>query len=442
MTSARKRRVIIAGAGGRDFHNFNCVFRNDAGTQVVCFTATQIPGIDGRMYPPGLSGPLYPDGIPIESEERLIPLVLEHDVDEVVLSYSDLSFEYVMTFASRVTAAGADFRLIGSRDTMLPSRAPVISICAVRTGCGKSQTTRKVATLLRAAGKRVVAVRHPMPYGDLMRQRVQRFATMEDMDLHRCTIEEREEYEPHIKSGVIVYAGVDYDGILREAEKEADVILWDGGNNDLPFYKSNLEIVVADPLRLGHERTYYPGASNVMRAHAVVINKAATAGAAAVGRLRDSIHRVNPKATIVEAASPILVDGGEAIRGKRVLCVEDGPTVTHGEMGYGVAVLAAERYGAAEIVDPRPFARGDLINVFAKYRHLEKALPAVGYGEEQVRDLAASIEATPCDMVLIGTPIDLRRVIDFQKPAARVEYELQEIGRPDLSDVLREKGFL
>jgi predicted GTPase len=435
------RKVIIAGAGGRDFHNFNCVYRDDPAEKVVAFTATQIPGIDQRRYPPELAGPYYPEGIDIVPEEQLEALIDEHDIDEVVLSYSDLPFEYVMTFASRVIAAGADFKLIGARKTLIKSSVPVISVCAVRTGCGKSQTTRKIAGLLSEAGKRVVAIRHPMPYGNLVKQRVQRFADLSDLDKHECTIEEREEYEPLINAGVIVMAGVDYAAILAEAEKEADIVLWDGGNNDLPFYKPDYEIVVADPLRLGHEQTYYPGASNVLRADCVVINKAETAGAVDVATLRDTIRRMNPDAVIIEAASPLMVEDGDQIRGQRVLCVEDGPTLTHGDMKYGAAYLAARRYGAAEIVDPRPFAVGDLKGVFEKYSHLDSVLPAVGYGDDQVKDLAATIRAVDCDVVLIGTPIDLRRIIDIGKPALRVLYNLQEIGDPTLESVLKERGF-
>ncbi len=443
MSDARvPRRVVIAGAGGRDFHNFNCVFRDNPDFEVRAFTATQIPGIDDRRYPAELAGSLYPNGIPIEPEHDLLRIVREEAIDEVVFAYSDVSFDHVMTLGSRVIAAGADYRLIGANATMIPAKVPVIAVGAVRTGSGKSQTTRRIADLLRAAGKHVVAIRHPMPYGDLRRQAVQRFASLEDLDRHECTIEEREEYEPHIERGCVVYAGVDYGRILAEAEREADVILWDGGNNDLPFYRPDLEIVVADPLRAGHERRYHPGAANVYRAHVVVINKVDSARAEDVRTLRASITAMNPAATIIEAASPMTVEEPDRVRGARVLCVEDGPTVTHGEMAYGVAALAAKRLGARELVDPRPFAKGDLVNVFAKYPHLREVLPAVGYGEEQVRDLAASIEATDADLVLIGTPIDLRRVIDFAKPALRVQYELQEIGEPDLRMVLSERGFL
>ncbi|MBZ0271771.1 cyclic 2,3-diphosphoglycerate synthase [bacterium] len=437
-----ERRVVIAGAGGRDFHNFNTVFRDDPASRVIAFTAAQIPGIDDRRYPPLLAGDRYPDGVPIVPEADLARLITGERADEVVFSYSDVSFQHVMTMASRVVALGADFRLLGARDTMLRSNVPVVSIAAVRTGCGKSQTTRRVAKILREAGKRVVAVRHPMPYGDLTKQRVQRFASENDLVTHRCTIEEREEYEPHIAAGGVVYAGIDYAAILAEAEKEADIILWDGGNNDLPFFLPSLEIVVADPLRVGHERTYHPGAANLFRAHVVIINKAATAGAEAVGALARSVREVNPEATIVEAASPLFVDDPDAVRGKRVLCIEDGPTVTHGEMGYGAAYLAAKRFGAAEIVDPRPSLVGDLKRVFAEWPQLTRVLPAVGYGAEQLADLSATIAKVDCDLILIGTPIDLSRLVSFDRPALRVKYELQEIGYPDLPSILRERGYL
>ncbi|MCC6158222.1 MAG: GTPase [Deltaproteobacteria bacterium] len=436
------RRVVIAGAGGRDFHNFNCVFRDNPDFDVRAFTATQIPGIDDRRYPAELAGSLYPGGIPIEPEQDLLKIIADESVDEVVFAYSDVSFDHVMTLGSRVIAAGADYRLIGANATMLRSKVPIIAVGAVRTGSGKSQTTRRIADLLRAAGKHVVAIRHPMPYGDLRRQVVQRFATLADLDLHECTIEEREEYEPHIQRGCVVYAGVDYGKILAQAEQEADVILWDGGNNDLPFYRPDLEIVVADPLRIGHERRYHPGAANVYRAQVVIINKVDSARPEDVKALRASIAEMNPSATIIEAASPMTVDEPERVRGARVLCVEDGPTVTHGDMAYGVAAITAKKLGARELVDPRPFAKGDLARVFAKYPHLREVLPAVGYGDEQVADLAATIEASDADLVLIGTPIDLRRVIDFSKPALRVQYELQEIGQPDLRSVLTERGFL
>jgi predicted GTPase len=429
-------RIVIMGAAGRDFHNFNAVFREDSSSRVVAFTATQIPNIEGRRYPKELAGPLYPDGIPIHPESDLPRLIREEPVDQVVFAYSDVSHETVMHKASLVLACGADFRLIGPKVTMLPAKVPVVSVCAVRTGCGKSQTTRRVAGILRAKGRRVVAVRHPMPYGDLVRQRVQRFAALEDLDRQRCTIEEREEYEPHIVAGGVIYAGVDYGAILAEAQEEADIILWDGGNNDLPFYRSDLEIVVVDPLRPGHERTYHPGEANLRRANVVVINKIDSAGPEGVDAVRRSIRELNPRAMVVDAASPLFVDGAEQIRGRRVLAIEDGPTLTHGGMKYGAGVLAAIRHGAAEVVDPRPYTVGTLTRTFEAYPGIGTLLPAMGYGEQQMRDLEATITRTPCDVVLVATPIDLRRVIEIRKPALRVRYELQEIGKPDLADAL------
>ncbi|HXK12092.1 MAG TPA: cyclic 2,3-diphosphoglycerate synthase [Vicinamibacteria bacterium] len=424
------------GAAGRDFHNFNTVFREDPSSRVVAFTATQIPNIDDRRYPKELAGPLYPDGIPIHPESDLPQLVREHGIDQVVFAYSDVSHETVMHKASLVLACGADFRLIGPKASMIGAKVPVVSVCAVRTGAGKSQTSRRVAGILRAKGRRVVSVRHPMPYGDLVRQRVQRFAAMEDLDRHRCTIEEREEYEPHIAAGGVIYAGVDYGAILAQAQEEADVLLWDGGNNDLPFYKADLEIVVADPLRPGHERTYHPGEANLRRAHVVVINKIDSAGPEGIEAVRRSIRELNPKAMVVDAASPLFVAGADEIRGKRVLAVEDGPTLTHGEMKYGAGVVAALKHGAAEIVDPRPYTVGTITRTFEAYPGIGTLLPAMGYGEEQMKDLEATIERTPCDVVLVATPIDLRRVIEIRKPALRVGYELQEIGKPDLADAL------
>ncbi len=432
----KERNVLILGAAGRDFHNFNIAFRNDASVRVVAFTATQIPNIDGRKYPAVLAGPRYPEGIPIHPEEELEDLIRDLSVDEAVFSYSDVSHETVMHLASRVLAAGADFRLLGPAATMIPSKVPVVSVCAVRTGCGKSQTTRKVAEILRSKGKRVVSIRHPMPYGDLAKQAVQRFGTLEDLDLHDCTIEEREEYEPHIVAGGVIYAGVDYGAILAEAEKEADVILWDGGNNDLPFYRATLEIVVVDPHRPGHEVSYHPGEANLRRAHVVVINKIDTADLAGIERVRRSVRKSNPRAIVIDAASPIFVDDPAAIRGKRVLAVEDGPTLTHGEMKYGAGVLAAMKHGAAEIVDPRAHAVGTIAETFAKYPGIGTLLPAMGYGDEQVRDLGETIARTPCDTVIVATPIDLRRVVAIEKPAVRVRYELEEIGKPDLAEVL------
>ncbi|HVO12156.1 MAG TPA: cyclic 2,3-diphosphoglycerate synthase [Vicinamibacteria bacterium] len=424
------------GAAGRDFHNFNTVFREDPSSRVVAFTATQIPNIEGRRYPRELAGKLYSEGIPIFPESELPRLIRELQADQVVFAYSDVSHETVMHKASLVLACGADFRLIGPSASMLAAKVPVVSVCAVRTGAGKSQTTRAVARILRAKGRRVVSVRHPMPYGDLVRQKVQRFAAMEDLDRHQCTIEEREEYEPHIAAGGVIYAGVDYGAILAEAEKEADVILWDGGNNDLPFYRPDLEIVVADPLRPGHERTYHPGETNLRRAHVVLINKIDSASPEGVEAVRRSVRELNPGAVVIDAASPLSVTGAEQIRGKRVLAVEDGPTLTHGEMKYGAGVVAALRHGAAEVVDPRPYTVASITETFRKYPGIGTLLPAMGYGEAQVRDLEATIARTPCDLVLIATPIDLRRVLKIEKPALRVGYELQEIGKPDLADVL------
>ena len=429
-------RVIIMGAAGRDFHNFNTVFRDDPETEVVAFTAAQIPNIEGRRYPAELAGPLYPEGIPIHPESDLSGLIRGLGADEVVFAYSDVSHETVMHKASLVLARGADFRLIGPKRSMLKASVPVVSVCAVRTGAGKSQTTRRVVRILRGRGRRVVAVRHPMPYGDLRRQRVQRFARAEDLEAQRCTIEEREEYEPHIAAGCVVYAGVDYAAILAQAEKEADVLVWDGGNNDLPFYEPDIEIVVADPHRPGHERTYHPGEANLLRAHVVVINKVDSAPREAVEAVRRSIRELNPQAVVVEAASPITVEDAERIRGRRVLAIEDGPTLTHGGMKFGAGVLAAMRYGAAEIVDPRPYAVGSLLRTFESWPGIGPLLPAMGYGEEQVRDLETTVARTPADLVLVATPVDLRRVIRIDRPALRVGYELQEVGKPDLEDVL------
>ena len=429
-------RIIIMGAAGRDFHNFNTVFRDDPASRVVAFTATQIPNIDGRRYPKELAGSRYPEGVPIHAETELPRLIRELEADQVVFAYSDVSHETVMHQASQALACGADFRLLGPKATMLTARVPVVSVCAVRTGSGKSQTTRRVAAILRAKGRRVVCVRHPMPYGDLARQRVQRFAVPEDLDRQQCTIEEREEYEPHIAAGVVVYSGVDYAAILAEAEKEADVLIWDGGNNDPPFYRPDLEIVVADPHRPGHERSYHPGETNLRRAHVVVINKIDTAGREGTELVRQSIRELNPGAVVIDAASPLFVEGADEIRGKRVLAIEDGPTLTHGGMKYGAGVLAALRYGAAEVVDPRPYAVGRLAETFASYPGIGTLLPAMGYGEDQTRDLEATIARTPCDLVLVATPIDLRRVVRIQQPTKRVRYELQEIGKPDLGDVL------
>jgi len=429
-------RVLIMGAAGRDFHNFNTFFRDRERYEVVAFTATQIPNIEGRVYPPELAGDLYPEGIPIHPEEDLDHLIHEHRISQVVFSYSDVSHEYVMHKASQVLAAGADFRLMGTRHTMIESSKPLVAVCAVRTGSGKSQTTRHVCDALQRLGHKVVAIRHPMPYGDLVAQRVQRFADYADLDRYDCTIEEREEYEPHIDRGVVVYAGVDYEAILREAEKEADVIVWDGGNNDLPFYKPDLHITVADPHRAGHELTYYPGESNLRAADVVVINKVDTANLDGIAQVRKNVRSVNPDAIIIEAASPIFVEDPAAIAGKRVLVVEDGPTLTHGEMAYGAGFVAAQRFGAAEIVDPRPYAVGSIARTFAKYPTSGAVLPAMGYGEEQICELEETINATPCDLVILGTPIHLRRIGNIQHPADRVRYELQVIGRPTLEEIL------
>ncbi len=434
--AGKRKRIIIMGAAGRDFHNFNVYFRNNPNYEVVAFTATQIPNIEGRKYPPELAGELYPEGIPIYPEEQLEELIKKYDVDEVILAYSDLSYNYVMDRASRVLAAGADFKLMGPKATMLKSSKPVIAVCAVRTGCGKSQTTRRVVSLLLKHGLKVVVVRHPMPYGDLAKQKVQRFETFEDLDKYNCTIEEREEYEPHLERGVVVYAGVDYEAILREAEKEADVIVWDGGNNDFPFFKPDLFIVVADPHRAGHEVSYYPGSTNLRMADVVVINKEETAEPEKVQIVRENVLRVNPKATIIDAASPIFVQNPEMIKGKRVLVIEDGPTVTHGEMPYGAGYVAAQKFGAKEIVDPRPYAVGSIKEAFEKYPHLSKVLPAIGYYGQQIKDLEETVNNAPVDVVVSATPIDLTRVIKPNKPIVRVKYELQEIGMPTLEDVI------
>jgi predicted GTPase len=419
-------RLILLGAAGRDFHDFNVYWKQRSDVQVVCFTATQIPNIDGRVYPPELAGPRYPDGIPIFPEDHLEALIAEHDVSEVALAYSDLSYDTVMHLASRVQAAGASFRLLGADQTMLRSTKPVIAVCAVRTGCGKSQTTRRVSELLRQGGRRVAVVRHPMPYGDLRKQICQRFTTLDDLDRAECTIEEREEYEPHIEQGTLVFAGVDYERILRQAESEADVILWDGGNNDLPFYRPQLHIVIVDPHRAGHETRYYPGETNLRLADLVLINKVDTAPAGSVAALEAAVRKVNPRAEVLRADSKIEVDDPGAIRGRRVLVVEDGPTLTHGEMRYGAGHVAAKSYGAAEIVDPRPNAQGSIRDVFARYDHLTDVLPAMGYGEAQMAELQATIRAVPCDVVLVATPIDLGKLLDLDKPVLRVRYALRE----------------
>ncbi|MBP6472391.1 MAG: GTPase [Chloroflexi bacterium] len=435
------RRVIIAGAAGRDFHDFNTTFRNNPDYRVVAFTATQIPNIDGRRYPPELSGELYPAGIPIHPESDLPALIESEKVDDVFFSYSDVSHEYVMHLASKVLAAGAGFRFLSPAQTQIASSKPLVSVGAVRTGCGKSQTSRRILEILQndLGYKRVVAIRHPMPYGNLAAQAVQRFASYEDMERHECTIEEREEYEPYVERGAVIYAGVDYEAILRQAEQEADVIIWDGGNNDVPFYVSDLHIVVTDPHRPGHELRYHPGETNLRLADIVVINKVDTADNANVVAVQQNIRKVNPTAVIVKAASPIFVDNPAAIRGKRVLVVEDGPTLTHGEMAYGAGVVAAQYFDAAEIVDPHPYAVRSIAATYQKYPSTGAVLPAMGYGREQMADLAETINNVPCDMVIVATPIDLAKIIDIKLPNQRVRYELQEIGQPTLVELLREK---
>ncbi len=435
-----KTRVLILGAAGRDFHNFNTVYRDNADYEVVAFTATQIPDIDDRKYPAQLAGSLYPDGIPIVPEDELESLIAEKSIDLCVLAYSDLSDNTVMALASRCNAAGADFTMLGVKRTMIASTKPVIAVTAVRTGCGKSQTTRKVAEVLKAAGRKVVAIRHPMPYGDLVAQKVQRFATIEDLKKHKCTIEEMEEYEPHIARGVIVYAGVDYEAILREAEKEADVILWDGGNNDTSFYRPDLTITVVDPHRPGDEISYYPGQTNLRLADVIVINKIDSAYPEDINEVRENSREANPRATIIEAASPVSVANPNLILGRRVLVVEDGPTLTHGDMEYGAGFVAAERFGAESLVDPRPFSVGSITETFEKYyadREVANVLPAMGYGDAQMKDLEETIKRCDCDSVVIATPIDLARVIRIDKPSVRVTYDLQEIGKPDIADVLK-----
>jgi predicted GTPase len=431
------KKVIIMGAAGRDFHNFNVVFRDNVAYRVLAFTATQIPDIEDRKYPAALAGKLYPHGIPIHPEEELTALIKKHGVEEVVFAYSDIKHTTVMNRASQVLAAGADFSLLGPEATMIRSRKPLLSVCAVRTGSGKSQTSRKAARLLKAKGRKVAVIRHPMPYGNLVEQKVQRFAVYEDLERNKCTIEEREEYEPHIKEGIIVYAGVDYQAILDQAEQEADVILWDGGNNDFSFYRPDLEIVVADPHRAGHELLYHPGETNFRRAQVVVINKMDTAPREKVEQVLSNLKKVNPQAKVIKANSKIIVPDGQQIRGKVVLVVEDGPTVTHGEMTFGAGYVAAQRNGAKTIIDPRPFAVGSIKETFRKYSHLDKVLPAMGYSASQVRELAQTIEKSDCQLVVSGTPIDLSRLIKTHKPILSVRYELDEIGHPNLEDVLK-----
>lgn len=437
-----KRNVLIMGAAGRDFHNFNVFFRNNESYNVVAFTATQIPNIDGRVYPAELAGPLYPNGIKIYEEKDLVKLIHELNVHEVVFSYSDVPFEYVMTKASIVNAAGVSFRLLGAEETMIKSSKPIIAVLAVRTGCGKSQTSRKVVKLLQQAGKKVVAIRHPMPYGDLVKQKVQRFASLDDLKKHNCTIEEIEEYEPHIARGGVIYAGVDYEAILREAEKEADIILWDGGNNDFAFYKPDLTITVADPHRPGHELRYYPGNTSLRLADVVIINKVDSASKEGIETVHKNVKDVNPNAIVIDANSPLTVDNPELIKGKRVLVVEDGPTLTHGEMKYGAGTVAAQRLGAKEIVDPRPFTVASIAETYKKYPDIGILLPAMGYGEKQMKDLEETINKTDCDSVIIGTPIDLGRILKINKPNTRVMYELDEIGDVTLETILKQKGLL
>lgn len=433
----KRKKIIIMGAGGRDFHVFNTRFKNEADYEVVAFTATQIPGIDDKVYPASLAGELYPKGIPIVPENRLLDLINEKSIDAVVFAYSDVSHEYVMHQASSVVSAGADFWLFSVSGSMIRSRKKVISVCAVRTGCGKSQTSRKIARILQGAGKKIGVIRHPMPYGNLEKQKVQRFASYADLQEQNCTIEEMEEYEPYIAMGCPVFAGVDYEAILREAEKEADIIIWDGGNNDFPFYRPDLEIVVVDPHRAGDEQSYYPGEVNFKRADVILINKMDTAEDYAVSLVKENIQKCNPHAKVIEANSPISVAQEEMIAGQRVLVVEDGPTLTHGGMKFGAGILAANKYGAKEIIDPRPWLTGTLKETFEKYPGIGNLLPAMGYGKEQIKDLEKTINEADCDCVVIGTPIDLARVINIEKPSVRVTYELEEISTVDLETVLK-----
>lgn len=434
-----KKNVIIIGAAGRDFHNFNTYYRDNEDYNVVAFTAAQIPDIDGRKYPAELAGKLYPQGIPIYAEEDLTKLIKEHNVDDCVFSYSDVKYNRVMAISAIVNAAGANFHLLGPNDTMIKSKKPVIAVVATRTGCGKSQTSRKVIEYLMAKGLKVIAIRHPMPYGDLVAQKVQRFAVVDDLKKHKCTIEEMEEYEPHVVRGNVIYAGVDYEAIVRAAEEDpngCDVILWDGGNNDFSFYKPDLTITVADPHRPGNELSYYPGEVNMRLADAIVINKMDSASPEGIQTVRESIQKVNPDAMVIDGASPLRVENWEAIKGKKVLVVEDGPTLTHGEMKLGAGTVAAKKFGAAEIVDPRPFVVGKLAETFKIYPNIGTLLPAMGYSEEQLKDLETTINNTDCDVVVIGTPIDLTRIVNIKKPTARVFYDLQEIGKPDLDGIL------
>lgn len=433
----KKRKPIIMGAAGRDFHNFNVFYKDNEGYEVVAFTATQIPNIADRKYPSELAGRLYPDGIPIYDEKELTGLIKEYKVDDVVFSYSDVPHEYVMHKASEVQAAGANFIILGAEQTMLKSKVPVIAVCAVRTGCGKSAATRRICQILKEAGKKVVAIRHPMPYGDLVKQKAQRFETYEDLTLHDCTIEEMEEYEPHIEQGTIVYAGVDYEAILRKAENEADIIIWDGGNNDLPFYKPDVHITLVDPHRPGHEVTFYPGETNLILADIIIISKEEYADAENIIKVKENIKKTNPNASIIDASLHITVENLERIKGRRVLAVEDGPTVTHGGMTYGAAVMAAREYGASILVDPRPFAFGSIKETFNKYPDINNLLPAMGYDRKQILELEETINQTDCDIVITGTPIDLGRIIKINKPIVRAKYELQELSKPGLSNIIQ-----
>lgn len=434
-----KIKVLIMGAAGRDFHNFNVFYRDNPIYEVVAFTATQIPYIDDRKYPAALCGKLYPKGIPIHPEEELLDLIKKHKVDEVVFSYSDVNSQYVMSKAAMVNASGASFRIMGYKETAVKSTKPVIAVVAVRTGAGKSQTSRRVVEILQSLGKKVVSIRHPMPYGDLVKQKVQRFATIADLNRHKCTIEEMEEYEPHVARGNVIYAGVDYEAIVREAEKEAEAIVWDGGNNDMPFYQADLVITVADPHRPGHELNYYPGLTNINIADVIVLNKIDSAAPENIQTVRDSIQKVNPKAIIIDAASPLSLDNDSdinKIKGKKVLVVEDGPTLTHGEMKYGAGIIAAKKFGAKEIVDPRKYAVKSIEETYKKYPNIGTLLPAMGYGDKQIKDLEVTLNKVPCDTVIIATPIDLRRLIKINRPSVRVNYSLQEIGKPDLKDII------
>jgi len=443
-----KKRIIIIGAAGRDFHNFNTCYRDNENYDVKAFTAAQIPDIEGRQYPAELAGKLYPEGIPIESEAMLPELIQTHDIDECIFSYSDMPYQKVMNLSAVVNSAGARFSLLGPKETMLPSEKPVIAVGATRTGCGKSQTSRRIIEILMDMGLRVVAIRHPMPYGDLVKQKVQRFAAVEDLKKHQCTIEEMEEYEPHVVRGNVIYAGVDYKAILDAAENDpdgCDVILWDGGNNDFPFYKPDLMVAVGDPLRPGAEVSYYPGEVVARIADVIVINKIDSATLENIQIVRENLARINPDALVVDSASPVAVDNPQNIRGKRVLVIEDGPTLTHGEMKIGAGVVAARKFGAKEIIDPRPWAAGKIIHTFETYPDIGTLLPAMGYGDEQIRDLEKTINSVPCDSVVIATPIDLKRIVNIEKPCAQVRYDLQEIGKPDLQDILsefvRQKGL-